>query len=159
LSQVPFPVQTPIARRHRPQFAEGADQLEGLVDDQWLKSFSSLSGTAAASPQRVVSVSLVDQAAAIPATNFSAIISAGLYRVTWYATTTVAGAGNVTVSISFTDHGIPKTYSGAALAGALGAFQSYTQLVTIDANTTITYGTVFVGPMQYALSLALELIP
>lgn len=161
LAPIPFPIQTPIARRRRAQYAPGTDPFEDLCDEQWFKSFTSISQVASVVPQSVSSPATFDnQAAAIPTTDFSAIIGVGTYRVSWFLTATVVGAGNVQVLIGFTDHGTPKSYAGAVMAlAALVNFQSDTVTFTVDANTTITYQTVYVAPGQYALKLVLERLP
>jgi hypothetical protein len=100
--------------------------------------------------------------ASIPATGIPlGNPSAGLYQVSWYARiTTAAGvSSSLTVSIGWVEHGVALGFSGPALTGnTVTSVQTGTVLVQIDANSAITYSTIYAsnpaGVMRYALTVS-----
>lgn len=109
---------------------------------------------------------LTDQHASIAATPFPVgPLAAGTYRVTYYARkTTIDGvASQLTITIGFTEGGIPLVLSGAIMAvDSVTSPQSGTIEIPIDDNTSITYATTYVSTtpnqMRYKLRLSLEAI-
>lgn len=118
-----------------------------------------------AAPAGFDPVALTGQGAAIATTSIptDGDLSAGLYRVTWYARiTTAAGvSSSLTVSFGWTDGAISQTHSGAAITGnTTTTFQSGTLLLRTDAASPITYATTYAsnaaGVMRYSLYITLE---
>lgn len=109
-------------------------------------------------------VSLAAQNASISATPLvSAVLPAGLYRVSWYARiTTVAGvSSSLAVTIGWTEGAVSLALSGAALTGnTTTTVQSGMVLLNIDNNTPITYATTYAsnaaGVMKYELVMTVE---
>ena len=90
-------------------------------------------------------------------------LSAGLYRVTYYARiTTAAGvSSSLTVNFGWTDGAISQTHSGAAMTGNSNTtWQTDSILIYVDAATPISYSTTYAsdaaGAMQYQLFVTLE---
>jgi hypothetical protein len=93
-------------------------------------------------------------------------ISAGLYRVTWYAriTTAATGSSSLTIHITATDGGVTTTQSGPALTGnTTSTVQSGMLLVRADAATAISYSTDYISvgatAMAYRLDLVIDQVP
>ena len=90
-------------------------------------------------------------------------LSAGLYRVTFYARiTTAAGvSSSLTVNFGWTDGAVSQTHSGAAMTGnTTTTWQTGSILIYVDAATPITYSTTYAsnaaGAMFYQLFVTLE---
>lgn len=118
-------------------------------------------------PAVVTTVALTTQSASIGTTAIpTASLAGGLYRVSWYAAITTAAAVNssLTVTVSWTDGGIAKSLSGAAITGnTTSTVQSQPPLpIHIDANSPVSYSTVYAsnvaGTMVYALDVVLEAV-
>lgn len=87
----------------------------------------------------------------------------GLARVTWYLRITQAASANssVSVTIQYTDGGVVRTLTGAALTtNVVTAFQSITTFVRCDPGTPVQYATSYSSqgsrPMLYTLDLIVE---
>jgi len=164
LNQVPIPLSDPIARPKRAQYGKGVDPQEGHLTDAWTAWFTQLTQTTEGSPQRVASVTLTAQAASIGATDMSTgALSAGLYRISYYARITQAAttSSSLTVTLDWTDGGVSPSFSGAAMtANTVTTFQSETKIIKVDALSPIRYSTTYASvgatPMQYALRVVLE---
>ena len=164
LNRVPLPLQDPIGRRRRPQFGKNPDPLEGMLSEPWQDWFDQLNETLEKAPSRVKSVSLTAQEASIAATDMTGgLLSAGLYRVTYYARITRAAttSSTLTVTLDWVDGGVTVTFSGAAVTGnTTASFQSETKLIRIDNLTAVrystTYGSVGATTMQHSLAVTLE---
>ncbi len=163
LLPVPLPAGDPIARPPRPEL-KGKDPLAGHLTDPWLAYFTQQGQAITDSPIRINSAQLIDQSATIVATDLSgASVTAGDYRVTWYARITQAAttSSSLIVTLSWTDGGVTPSYAGSAITGnTVTTVQSDTFLMRSDAVAPIRYATTYVSvggtPMKYALSLIIE---
>jgi len=164
-SQAPLPVQDPIATPRRRNLGKGEiDQFEGLITFEWLRSLGQLQTQVSQGPTRVSSERLAEQAAAIPATDISGgALNAGLYRLSYYARITQAAgvSSSLTITLSFTDGGIPQSFTFAAMTGnTTTTIQSETKVIEADANTPIRYAVAYASAgapvMKYRLSVSLE---
>jgi len=166
---VPIPLQDPIAQPARIEFVKRGqkDPKEGTVTQAWLDWFTSQSDSLSASSTRINTVPLTTQFAAIAPTDFSgANLSAGLYRISYYARITQAAGVNssLTVTFDWTDGGVSPSFSGAAITGnTTTTFQSATFPIHIDSLSPVRYSTAYVSVgapvMQYALYIFLETMP
>jgi hypothetical protein len=93
------------------------------------------------------------------------ILSAGLYRVSYYLTTLQADntGSSVQVGIAWTDRGATKFINGAAMTAnsVTAGNQSGTLLLRIDRSTPITYGVNYSSTggspkMIYSLDVMIE---
>jgi hypothetical protein len=110
---------------------------------------------------------LTNQNAAIAATPIGGLsnLGAGTYRVTYYArkTTVDGAASSLTVTIGWTDGGLAQVLSGPAMVvDTLTSPQSGSVMVTIDANSSLTYSTLYAsttpGNMRYKLAFLVEAV-
>lgn len=89
---------------------------------------------------------------------------AGTYRVSYYLAEIQADnvGSTVTVTFSWTDGGITRSLSGAALVlNSTAAAQTGTLLLVVDGGTPISYSTTYgttggAPPMLYKLAIRLE---
>jgi hypothetical protein len=117
-----------------------------------------------AAPARLRTVTLTEQAAAIGLTSIPVgTVSAGLYRINWYARVTrpATTSSSLTVTFGWTESGQNVTLSSAALTGnTTTTVQSGIVLLRIDAGTPITYSTAYASSggtsMAYRLDLVVE---
>lgn len=138
-----------------------------FVTDEWLRWLTVVLTAISAAAQKVGTVGLTAQGAAIVTTAIpTPRLSAGLYRVTCYARITRAAtiSSSLTVTISWTDGGIACSQSFAAVAGNTTATsQSGSLLVRVDEATTISYATAYASSgatsMLYQLDVRVELVP
>jgi len=153
LGSMQMPFWAPIARG------------DGRLSAPWWDYFNLLPLTLSLSIERVNSVTLETQGAAITATDFSGGgLTVGLYRVSYYARITRAAttSSSLTVTVAFTGGGVSPSFSGAAMTGnTTTTVGSSTWLIRIDnATTAINYSTAYVSvgatSMQYCLDLVLE---
>lgn len=111
-------------------------------------------------------VELTAQQASIGTTTIPLdILSAGLYRITYYARITVPGttSSSLTVTLGWTDHSVSCSTSGAALTGnTVSTVQGGTIMVRNDSASPLTYATTYASvgatAMQYSLDLLVEQI-
>lgn len=160
-----MPVQDPIARPRRAEVPPGEkDPFAGLITEPWNKFFTNQTQILSATSSRLTTVALSDEAASIGATSFpTGTLSAGLYRINYYAAIVQAAttSSSLTVTIGFTDQGISKSYSGAAITGnTVSTFQSGTVMLSSDGAAPITYSTTYASvgaqAMEYNLSFVVE---
>ena len=156
----PPPIQDKIVR---PQGGGAA----GTVTDPWIEYFNEITKTLDVQPRVLATVALTAQDASITATDMTdGTLSAGVYRVQYYARITRAAttSSSLTVSLSWTDGGVSPTFTGVAITGNTTlSFESRTQFIRIQANSPITFATTYASvgatSMQYSLYIKLEEIP
>ena len=134
------------------------------VTSVWQRWFSETAETLRLLPIILRRLVLSGQAASIGATNLvpTAFVTAGDYRVTYYARISTAASVNssLTVTLAWTD-GVAQTYSGAAIIGnTTTTYQTGTLMFRADASSAITYATTYAsnaaGEMKYTLDIVLE---
>ncbi len=111
-------------------------------------------------------VTVTGQSASIAATQIPVgALPAGTVRVSWYARVTQAAttSSSLTVTIGWTENGLPLTSDGAAMTGnTTTTVQSGSVLVQPDADSPITYATAYASVggvvMKYALTVAVEFL-
>lgn len=167
--KVPIPVQDRIARARRENIPPGVlDEREGTMPDVWVKYFQSQSDATNLSPSVASTpVSATTQSASIGTTAIpTSTLSAGLYRVSYYARITRAAtvSSSLIVTIGWTESGVSLLQSGAAITGnTTFSLQNATWFIQIDNSSPITYATTYASvggtTMQYKLVVALEAIP
>ena len=89
----------------------------------------------------------------------------GLYRVTYYARITQPAtvSSSLTVMIGWTENGVNKLYTGAAMTGnSVTTAQANSIMVYSDGNTPIAYLTNYsanaANSMKYALDVVVEAV-
>lgn len=161
-NNAPAPLSDAIARPRRAQYkGDNRDPQEGLISDAWTDYFSAQSAVIEKAAVRVASVSLTGQNATIAATDMTdGTLTAGLYRVSYYAYIVQEEAGNtLTISIDWMTNGITRTLTGAAIDGGLPeGYQAGTALIRVDPLTPVRYTATlaFSGNMTYGLDVVLE---
>lgn len=151
----PPPLISPIA--------EGKNEL---AESSWQRWFdTSVYGVLVTTPtvfnQRV---GVTAQDAAIGVTNIPLpALSSGDYIVSYYARITTADAvsSSLTVKLGWTESAIPLTFSGIAMTGnTTTTVQSGIVMPIVDANTPITYQTLYAsntpGAMKYRLTVIVQ---
>jgi hypothetical protein len=140
----------------------------GYISEDWSNWLRNLMARVDTTPQRQAKATrLQTQGAAIATTALAlGTLQAGLYRVSYRTRVTRAAttSSSLTVTLSWTDAGIPCSQSGVAMAGnTLGTQQNGTLLIRIDPSTGISfataYATVGATPMQYELEIVVEAVP
>jgi len=147
-----------IASRRDPFYISKSWQI-------WLQQ--SLVDQVQSAPSSLRIVVLIDQNATIGATPIPlASITAGQYRLQWYAriTTPDGVASSLTISAGWTESATTLSISGAAMTGdTTTTVQTGTLLLQADANAAITYSAVYSsntpGAMRFRLSISLEGLP
>lgn len=134
------------------------------MSDPWIRYFSDMTVRLEDSPERIGLVELTAQAASIAATAIPMPgLSAGLYRVAYYARITTAATNNssLTVTFDWQDGGVTPTWSGAAITGnTTTTVQSGTLLLLCAASSPIRYSTTYASngatAMVYKLYITCE---
>ena len=159
-------MQDRVAAASTPGLRAELDTQSGAITPPWLEWLAHLAATLDKAPQRLSSVSLTAQAASIASTALKTGLTAGLYRVSYYARiTTAAGtSSSLTVTFGWTDGAVTPSQSGAAITGnTTTTIQSGTLLIRVDANTAVNYSTTYASTpasaMQHSLDLFLEEMP
>lgn len=162
-ARFPIPLSDPIAKPKRPQF-RGKDPQEGLVTDKWVDYLTQVVDTLFAAPLRQKVIVLTNQGASIGATSVGAL-SGGIFRVSYYTRITqpASTSSGLTVTIGWTESGVPLSLAGAAIIGNLvTSVQTNTYLIRADpaSATTFatTYGSTGATPMLYRLEVTVEQI-
>ena len=140
------------------------NRVNGLLSPPWQEWFARLPTTLHSIPNIVNVTELTEQNTSLSATDFSlAVLPAGLYRVSYLARiTTAAGvSSSLTVALAWTDAGVAKALTGAAItANTTATYQSADVLIYVDAGTDVTYATTYASnaasAMKYGLALTLE---
>lgn len=140
--------------------------LSNILDSVFVRWLGKLRDAANNAAQKVGTVGLTAQSAAIATTAIDTpTLKAALYRVSYYARITQAAttSSSLTVTIGWTD-GVACTQSGAALAGNTTATtQSGSFLVRTDSASSVTYAAAYASAgataMQFALDVRIEAVP
>lgn len=92
-------------------------------------------------------------------------LAAGVYAVQWYQAVEVAAgvSSSLTLTVTWTDGGVSKTRSSAAMTGNTTATSDGdTWVVHLDSGTPVSYATTYLsnaaGAMEYRLDLVLSLV-
>ena len=166
LRNLPFPFGEPISKPPRAEFKAGQDPQAGFMTLAWINAFTALFQQINQIPVTAASVSLNDQAAAIPATDMTeGKLNTGEYRLSWYAAVTTAASVSSSLQIEFDweYRGVTQNRKGTALvANDPTEFDTDVILITVDGNTPVRYtvGYAQVGtPMAYDIRVCLENVP
>ena len=167
----PLPVETPLVRG--PDIAVLAALLKNpnaakdlqayLITEPWATYLSQFTTSFGSIAQRVASATLLNQSASIALTTLPTQGSTGVYRF-WYEADIISpgATSSLIVTVTFTQRGITKSFSGAAMTGNLTTtIQSNTWILPVDANTPVQYSTTYAStgaPMTYGLTLGLEAV-
>ncbi len=105
-------------------------------------------------------VGVTGQTASIATTNITTACNAGLYSVSFYLKTTLAGtAGTAAVTLNWNDGaGMTFTSTSAPLTSGTGVAQG-TQVIKCNSASTISYSVAVIGATgspQYSLDIAIE---
>lgn len=155
-----FPLDTQI-----PIVEVKGGKTDGKVTYNFLQRWNDLSKRLQSAAYRIGDpTTLTDQHASILASPLAAVtLSAGLYRVSWYARiTTVDGvSSSLIVTLGWTEGAVALTLAGAAVTGDLvTSVQSGVAFLNIDNGSPITYATTYASntpnKMRYELILVLE---
>lgn len=141
-------------------------EIRGVLGNAWRAWFTSVKTAIDAAAQLIGAVALVAQGASIGTTAVpTAVRSAGLYRVSYYARITRAAttSSSLTVTISWTDGGVNCFQAGAAIVGNTTATaQSGSLLVRTTDPATIGYATAYASvggtSMLYAFDVLVEAV-
>ena len=135
----------------------------GRLPAIWRRIFETF--TMAAVVRGVVDVS--QRAAAVATTTMATpILTAGLYRLSWYVRVQVAAgvSSAVQATLGWTDGGVAQTWSGALVNGNLTTSgDADAILVRMDAGGGPTFAASYAsnpaGAMRYRLNVVLEEVP
>jgi len=167
LNQAQFPFQDRVVNPRNAKIPRATlDPNEGLMTFEWQQELTKLVAQVGLSPARVNAVALAEQDAAIGATDVAdGALSAGLYQLQYYARITQAAgvSSSLTITLSFTDGGVPQSIVGAAMTGnTTTTIQDATHLIRVDTSTPVTYAVAYasVGApvMKYSLDVVLSLV-
>lgn len=140
-------------------------KTKGLVSFTFLTRWNDLKNRVQSAAYTVgAPVQLATQTASIGATPLTTTpLSAGLYRVSWYARVTKSGgvSSSLTVTLGWTEGGVSLTLSGAAITGNLvTSVQSGIAFLLLDDGAPITYATTYASnpanDMEYELVVNVE---
>ena len=162
LGQAPPPLGDVLVRLKRPGMQQ--DPFEGKASIPFADWLSRASQSISQGPVRLNTVSALDQGASIAATDLSnGALSAGLYRLTFYAHIVQAAStsSSLTVTFDWTYRGFAASAAAAAITGnTTGTTGSGSVLVSIGAATPVRYATTYVSvggtAMAYDLWVVLE---
>ena len=147
LTNVPPPVDDPIAQPKRPQFEGRPDPQEGKITRQWLDYLISLGTAIVQSVSRIAEASITDEDATIsPVDVTTGLIAAGKYEFTYYASITreAGTSSSLEVTLDWTDRGNAKSYTGPAIVdGAVTDSQFGGGLIRVDGASPVRYSTVY----------------
>ena len=165
------PMQDPVAQpRDRKKYKyEEEDPAEGSISKPWVDFFTTFSNQLTATPYniQVVFLSAGTQNDSIPTTDMGAgvVLNDGLYEIKYQTRiTNPAGvSSSLEVEFSWTDSGVPQSFTGAAITGNTTTdWQSDSFLIFADGNTPVNYSTTYAsnGPneMTYQLFIFLNLV-
>lgn len=160
LNNAPLPIQERLIK----VAVEMREKVSGLLEDVWIDFFQRLLDQLNSAPWVRTKVVLGGQGGSISATDISGGgLSAGNFRITYYAIITRAAttSSSLTVSFDWTDEGVSPTASGTAITGnTTTTFQSGTIMIYADSNTPIRYSTTYASvgatSMLYKLHVKLE---
>jgi len=142
-----------------------ANRQTGLLGPRWQEWFAFLTPTLHSIPNIINVTELTEQNTSLSATDFSrqAVLAPGLYEALYLARiTTAAGvSSSLTVVLAWTDAGVAKSLTGAAITGNTTAtYQSGSVQIVVDAGTDVTYATTYASnaasAMKYGLHLTLR---
>lgn len=163
LNNAPIPVSDQFVRMPATPRGQREDRNAGLLTDVAIEWLNALGTTVSSSATRVNAVNLTGQSAAIGATDMSGGgVNSGLYRVSYYmrVTTPASVSSSLTVTLAWTDGGVPQAITFAAATGnTTSTTQSGTQLIRVDSVTPITYAVAYasVGTAAvYSFDVVLE---
>lgn len=166
LNRAPIPLSDAMVRVRRKDLPRGqSDPFEGMCTDVWAEYLTSLVDTVDDTPLNLNVVQLTGQAGAIGSTDFSGSdLNPGLYRASVYARITQAAttSSSLTVTISWTDGGIPQTYSYPPLTGntTTTTLTWPSLFLHVDASSPVRYATTYASSgaavMTYSLYVVLE---
>ncbi len=164
---LPLPLNDDLVQgkdRRRYPKPDDVDPNEYRIDPLWAQALIQQQAAINASPSRVNTVQLKDQAASIAPTDMSGgVLAAGFYRAMWYATVSIAGDGasSVSVTLDFTDRGQAKSRTYSVIAGSsTGTFAQDGGVIRVDKASPVRYSTTYAAgggtPLKYDLVLVLE---
>lgn len=140
--------------------------LEGgkeLISSAYYHFLDNLRQQVDANAQVAGSTALTVQGAAIGATTILVTQFSGLYRFTWYLriTTAATTSSSATVTLGFTESGVPLTKTFTAVTGnTIQTIASETFLLRSDAPAPITFAVAYASTgatsMVYRLDVLLE---
>ena len=163
----PLPRSSPIVASQVDP-STGQSVLTGYISSAWDTYFQlSQVPRIEASPERLSTVDTGSKTAAISTTALPiGSVTAGLYRVTYYAriTTAASTSSSLTVTIGWADSSITCSQAGAAMTGnTTSTVQSSTILFRSDQSAPLTYATAYSSSggtaMVYRVYLVAEQIP
>lgn len=137
---------------------EGGKELIASPWYQWLSTLTAQLGSAA---QGAGAVHLTAKSATIGATPILVTQFSGLYRVSFYVriTTAAATSSSVTVTIGYTESGVPLTFVFPALTtNTIQSVQSGTCLLRSDAAAPITYAITYASNPAAAAVYRLDVV-
>jgi hypothetical protein len=149
-------------------FRNALARLPGLfITEEWTRWLTAVVNAIGAAAQKVGTVGLTTQGAAIASTPIpTPALGSGLYRVSVYARITQAATTSsaLTVTVDWTDGGVACSQLLAFLTGNTpSTTQSASLVIRADEGTTIRYSTGYSSTgataMQYALDVRAEAIP
>ncbi|MDA1095305.1 MAG: hypothetical protein O3A25_18895 [Acidobacteria bacterium] len=136
---------------------------DGFIERTWQVWFRNVRTDIDSAPLNIATKALTAQAATISTTALPLDLTAGIYRVSYYARITQAATTNssLTVTLAWTETAVALSQGFTAMTGnTTTTQQNGTVMVVADANTSLTYATVYSStgatPMQYRLTVVAE---
>jgi hypothetical protein len=159
LSHDPAPISTPISD------VDKKGNFTGYVPIPWSDYFNGLDTQLAQTFALSAAIKIPSGSAAVGVTPItSEILSAGLYRISYYVVELQADnvGSQLQVNISWTDRATTRSLAGANItANSINIAQTNTYLLRIDRATPITYNVGYSSTggapkMIYSLDVTLE---
>lgn len=164
LLSAPLPHRSPLIQTDRDP-STGRERLTSRITSDWLNALEAIVGKVDRTEEQVAKVRLTAQAAAIAATPVHTVLSAGLYRISYFVRVTQAASvsSSVQVTIGFTDGGVAVASAGTAQTGNTTAtHETRTLMVRADQATAITLAVAYASaggtPMTFAIDVVVEAI-
>lgn len=159
----PPPISSPLTEvKRNPLTGETIDT--GIVSQDWIQWFNELKERQDRSAEFVGGVKVPPVAGTIPLTPIPLPpTTTGLYRLSYYVriTTAATTSSSLTVRFTWTEGGVTRTATAAALTtNTVQTSQSGQLLIRADPATFVSYDTLYASnaanQMQYALDITVE---
>lgn len=160
----PIPVDNSLIQAPPPKPGAKPTSLIGIITDPWILWFQELIVWLQRMPQRLATVNLSGQGAAILSTPIATgTLQATVMRVTYYLRITRAAtvSSSLQIVLSWLDGTVACTFTGAAItANVTSATQTGTVTMRIDPASAVTYSTNYASAgattMQYSIWVVAE---
>lgn len=163
VTNVPIPLDDPIAKPRRAGKQAGEDPQEGHITDRWIDFLTQQGQQVSAGAQVIAESNLAAQSASLAATDLSnGTLAAGLYSLSYCLTVTrpATTSSSIAVAFDWISNGVTLSEAPAAVTGnTVTSRQSGTVIIRIDGASPVRYSTTYASvgatSMQYQLDVLL----